>query len=169
MKNTGKGETSTIEQSKVDEPVEINNRNDVNRLEKMKEGQELKVVPIDTPLYENFKGLGYFSPMLKEGSLTDEIKLQKGDIVTYKGKYEKVTDPLTKEVTVYVEVDTKDGLNGYLKLASVTAISSENTKSAKKSNVTQVTTVTSRAGKEEKKIGQDSEEYVIAIAAGRNN
>lgn len=169
MKNTGKGETSTIEQSKVDEPIEINNRNDVNRLKKMKEGQELKVVPIDTPLYENFKGLGYFSPMLKEGSLTDEIKLQKGDIVTYKGKYEKVTDPLTKEVTVYVEVDTKDGLNGYLKLASVTAISSENTKSAKKSNVTQVTTVTSRAGKEEKKIGQDSEEYVIAIAAGRNN
>lgn len=97
MKNTGKGETSTIEQSKVDEPVEINNRNDVNRLEKMKEGQELKVVPIDTPLYENFKGLGYFSPMLKEESLTDEIKLQKGDIVTYKGNMKRLRTHLRKK------------------------------------------------------------------------
>ena len=40
MKNTGKGETSVVEQTKVDQPVEIINRNDINRLENMKEGQK---------------------------------------------------------------------------------------------------------------------------------
>ena len=168
MKNTGKGETSTIEQSKVDEPVEITNRNDINRLEKMAEGQKLKIVTIETPLYED--KYGYFQPKHQNGSLINEIKLKKGDIVTYKGKYEKYENKISQEVTVYIEVKMEDGTEGYLKLSSVSAMSTEaNTKGQIEKSVSKIASVTSRAGKDEKIIGQEGEKYVVAIAAGRNS
>ena len=168
MKNTGKGETSTIEQSKVDEPVEITNRNDINRLEKMSEGQKLKIVTIETPLYED--KYGYFQPKHQNGSLINEIKLKKGDIVTYKGKYEKYENKISQEVTVYIEVKMEDGTEGYLKLSSVSAMSTEaNTRGQIEKSVSKIASVTSRAGKDEKIIGQEGEKYVVAIAAGRNS
>lgn len=170
MKNTGKGETSVVEQTKVDQPAEITNRNDVNRLENMKEGQKLKISTIDAPLYKNVKG--YFTPYILEDTLT-ELKLKKGDIVTYKGKYEKDENSITKNVTVYIEVKIDDGTEGYLRLSSVIAFS-EDTPLGKEENnsnsrINRLAKVTSRTGTEEKKIGQDSENYVVAIAAGRNN
>lgn len=170
MKNTGKGETSVVEQTKVDQPVEITNRNDVNRLENMKEGQKLKIATIDAPLYKNIKG--YFTPYIPDDSLT-EFKLKKGDVVTYKGKYEKDENSITKDVIVYVEVKTEDGTEGYLRLSSVIAFT-EDTPLGKEENnsnsrINRLAKVTSRTGTEEKKIGQDSENYVVAIAAGRNN
>ena len=167
MKNTGTGETSTVEQSKVDDPIELTNKNDINRLEKMKENQKLKVVPIDTPLYKNVHG--YFTPMTEKDNKTKEIKLNKGDIVTYKGKYEKVENQVTKDVTIYLEVELEDGTTGYLKLSSVTAMTEDENSKKEENKNTKVSKVTSRAGKEEKYIGKDDEKYVIAIAAGRNN
>ena len=122
MKNTGKGETSVVEQTKVDQPVEIINRNDINRLENMKEGQKLKIFTIDAPLYKNIKG--YFTPYIPDDSLT-EFKLKKGDVVTYKGKYEKDENSITKNVTVYIEVKTDDGTEGYLRLSSVIAVTED--------------------------------------------
>ena len=170
MKNTGKGETSVVEQTKVDQPVEIINRNDINRLENMKEGQKLKISTIDAPLYKNIKG--YFTPYIPDDSLT-EFKLKKGDVVTYKGKYEKDENSITKNVTVYIEVKTDDGTEGYLRLSSVIAVT-EDTPLGKEENnsnnrINRLAKVTSRTGTEEKKIGKDSENYVVAIAAGRNS
>ena len=46
-----------------------------------------------------------------------EFKLKKGDVVTYKGKYEKDENSITKNVTVYIEVKTDDGTEGYLRLS----------------------------------------------------
>ena len=74
MKNTGKGETSTIEQSKVDEPVEITNKKDLNRLKNMKKDDVLKVTSIETPLYKNLKG--YWTPMTEDDNSKKEIKLK---------------------------------------------------------------------------------------------
>lgn len=105
--------------------------------------------------------------MLEDGSTTKEITIKRGEIVTYKGKYEKVKNEVSEKVIVYLEVKTKDGKEGYIKLSSLTAIE-EDEASIKKTNDT-TKTVTSRAGKEEKIIGQKGEEYVIAIAAGRNS
>ena len=164
MKNTGKGETSTVEQGKVDEPTQITSRNDINRLEKISEGDKLKIVSIETPLYKNIQG--YYTPMLEEGSLTNEIKLKKGDIVTYKGKYDKIENPISEEVTVYLEVTTNDGTEGYLKLSTVTAI--EEGKTTARANITNFTATVGNITDEGKKIGKDNEEYVVAIAAGRN-
>lgn len=165
MKNTGKGETSTVEQGKVDEPTQITSRNDINRLEKMSEGDKLKIVSIETPLYKNIQG--YYTPMLEEGSLTNEIKLKKGDIVTYKGNYDKIENPISGEVTVYLEVTTNDGTEGYLKLSTVTAI--EEGKTTARANITKFTATVGNITNEGKKIGKDNEEYVVAIAAGRNS
>lgn len=42
MKNTGKGETSNLEQGSVDEPINVEDRNDRNRLESWTNGQKLR-------------------------------------------------------------------------------------------------------------------------------
>lgn len=168
MKNTGQGETSTLEQAKVDEPVEITNRNDLNRLNNMFEGDKLKIIPVDTLLYKNTKG--YWSPMtIKENSDT-EIKLQKGDIVTYKGEYETFENAVTGEKIAYLKVVLDDGTEGYLKLSTVELVmDSDTTTVGNVNNENSKVTVTSRANVSDKIIGQEYEEYVVAIAAGRNN
>lgn len=170
MKNTGRGETSNIEQSEVDEPVNISSKNDANKLNNMQNGQKLKVRFANTPLYNAPIG-GYFSPMNKEGTL-EQIKLEKGEIVTYSGKYETSENPLNNSVTVYVLIKLDDGTEGYVKITTIQPIT-EKTSSSKvhteKSSIANINNVTSRAGEELKYIGEEGENYVVAIAAGRNN
>lgn len=170
MKNTGKGETSTIEQGKVDEPVEITDRNDLNRLKKMSAGDKLRVLPVDTPLYKNTKG--YWSPMTEKDTPDKEIKLQKGDIVTYKGEYETFENASTGEKIAYLKVVLDDETEGYLKLSTVELVIDsdiDTTNVGKLQSENSKVTITSRADVSDKKIGQEDEEYVVAIAAGRNN
>lgn len=169
MKNTGKGETSTIEKEEVDEPIEITNRNDLNKLKNMEDGDKLKIIPIDTCLYKNIKG--YWSPMTYEENEEKEIKLKKGEIVTYKGKYETFKDVTTDETIAYLKVITEDELEGYVKLSTVELVINEKTNSNEKNKTAQNTNIkiTSRAGAEDKTIGKSNENYVVAIAAGRNN
>lgn len=169
MKNTGKGETSSIEKEEVDEPVEITNRNDLNKLKNMENGDKLKIIPIDTYLYKNTKG--YWSPMTYEENKDKEIKLKKGEIVTYQGEYETFKNVATNDVIAYLKVITSDEREGYLKLSTVELVIDENTSDNEKIKISENTKVkiTSRAGTEYKTIGNSNENYVIAIAAGRNN
>lgn len=169
MQNTGKGETSTIEQAKVDEPVEITDRNDLNKLNNMSNGSKLRIIPIDAPLYKNIKG--YWTPMTDEKDPNKQIKLQKGDIVTYKGEYETFKNVVTDETIAYLKVTTGDEKEGYVKLSTVELVlnNNDNTKTGKITNQNLKSNVTSRAKVSGKTIGQDKETYVVAIAAGRNN
>ena len=133
----------------------------------MTANQKLRVIAIDTPIYKNV--YGYFTPITENENKTKEKKLNKGDIVTYKGNYEKVENKVTEELTIYLEIETEDGTTGYLKLPSVTAIADEVSSTKEDNKVINLAKVTSRAGTEEKTIGNDDEKYVVAIAAGRNN
>lgn len=173
MKNTGKGETSNLEQGSVDEPINVEDRNDRNRLESWTNGQKLRVLPVDTPIYEDPFGVGFWQPMLEEGSLTKELKLQKGDIVTYKGDYEIHKNLLSKDQTIYVKIETEDGIEGYLKLSTVIAIDENETsdKSVTEEDV-KLATASSRAepAREDTRIiGNAGNTYKVAIAAGRNS
>ena len=167
MKNTGKGETSTIEQSKVDEPVEITNRNDLNKLKKMSNGDKLKVIPVTTPLYKNVKG--YWTPQMDDKDSSKEIKLKKGDLVTYKGEYETFENAATNEKIVYLKVTTEKGKEGYVKLSTVELNSSNGKETSKVMQQGEKVNATAKANESEKTIGQAEEKYTIAIAAGRNN
>ena len=173
MENVGKGETSNLEQGEVNEPVEIEDRNDRNKLESWTSGQKLKILPVDTPIYEDLYGADYWTPMLQEGSTTKEIKLYKGDIVTYQGEYEIYNNALTGDQTIYVKIITEDGIEGYLKISTVEAVGDNETSSLTDTNESIKLATTSRVGEtrdtQEKTIGVEGDTYVVAIAAGRNN
>lgn len=169
MKDTGQGETSSIEQGTVDEPVEISDRNDLNRLNSMSEGDKLKIIPVDAPLYKNTKG--YWSPMTEKNNPDTEIRLKKGDVVTYKGEYETFENVATGEKIAYLKVVLDDGTEGYLKLSTVELVVDDSNISIGKANIqnSKMPTTSSGGAVLDEAIGIESEKYVVAIAAGRNN
>ena len=172
MVNTGRGETSSLEQGEVNEPTPVGNRNDRNRLESWSSGQRLKIIPVDTPIYEDAYGAGYWQPILQEGSQGNEIKLRRGDIVTYQGEYEIHENATTGDQTIYVKIKTDDDIEGYLKLSSVEAVMDNETSALNNINKNvRLANVSSRAetSREEEIIGNEGDTYVVAIAAGRNN
>lgn len=171
MKNTGKGETSSLEQGEVDEPIPVEDRNDRNKLESWTEGQKLKIIPIDANIYESIQG--YWQPMLQEGSDTNEIKLHKGDVVTYLGDYTIHNNGLSGVQTVYVKIRTGDNIEGHVKLSCLEADLTGET-SALNENLEngQDILVSSRAEaarSTDKIIGNAGDSYKVAIAAGRNS
>ena len=171
MKNTGKGETSNLEQGTVDEPIVVEDRNDQNKVESWQEGQRLRVNVVGTYLYEDKYDAGYWQPILVEGSLTKQVTLQEGEEVTYQGEYEIDNNALTGKQTIYLKVKTDDGLEGYLKTSTVIAVIDE-TAEGQATNGTNENTklaTTSRAEDTREEIGVEGEEYVVAIAAGRNS
>lgn len=171
MKNTGQGETSTVEQSKVDEPVSVVSRNDKNKLKNMKAGDKLEIRVADTLVYDEPSG-DYFPPMFESGSMINKRMLDKGEIVTYKGVSKESNNIVTNTTIIYLSVTLSDGTDAYVRLADVkltTTKTSENSEKVVNNNVKIATTVTSRAGEEKKNIGQYGEQYVVGIAAGRNN
>ena len=171
MKNTGQGETSTVEQSKVDEPVSVVSRNDENKLKNMKAGDKLEIRVADTLVYNEPQD-DYFPPMFESGSMINKRMLDKGEIVTYKGVSKESNNIVTNTTIIYLSVTLSDGTDAYVRLASVkltTTKTSENSEKVVNNDVKIATTVTSRAGEEKKNIGQYGEQYVVGIAAGRNN
>mgnify|MGYP004663522721 FL=1 len=168
MKNTGQGETSTVEQSKVDEPVSVVSRNDENKLKNMKAGDKLEIRVADTLVYNEPNG-DYFPPMFESGSMINKRMLDKGEIVTYKGVSKESNNIITNTTIIYLSVTLSDGTDAYVRLADVkltTTKTSENSEKVVNNNVKIATTVTSRAGEEKKNIGQYGEQYVVGIAAG---
>ena len=122
MKNTGKGETSNLEQGTVDEPIVVEDRNDQNKVDSWQSGQRLRVISVETFLYEDQYDIGYWQPILVEGSLTQQVTLQRNEEVTYLGEYEIDNNALTGKQTIYLKVKTDDGLEGYLKTSTVIAV-----------------------------------------------
>ena len=171
MKNTGKGETSNLEQGEVDEPIPVEDRNDRNKLESWTEGQKLKIIPIDANVYESVQG--YWQPMLQEGSQTNEIKLHKGDVVTYLGDYTIHNNGLSGVQTVYVKIRTGDNIEGHVKLscleADLTAETSAVNENFKNGQDILVSSRAEPARSGDKIIGNAGDSYKVAIAAGRNN
>lgn len=172
MKNTGKGETSNLEQGTVNEPVSVEDRNDQNKINSWQSGQKLRIVTSGTYLYEDQYDIGYWEPIMVEGSTTQQVKLQNGNVVTYQGEYKIDNNALTGHQTIYLKVVTEDNLEGYVKSSVVNAIidSSEQGQATtdEVDSKTKLAT-TSRVADSREEIGVEGEEYVVAIAAGRNS
>lgn len=172
MKNTGKGETSNLEQGTVNEPVSVEDRNDQNKINSWQSGQKLRIVTSGTYLYEDQYDIGYWEPIMVEGSTTQQVKLQNGNVVTYQGEYKIDNNALTGQQTIYLKVVTEDNLEGYVKSSVVNAIidSSEQGQATtdEVDSKTKLAT-TSRVADSREEIGVEGEEYVVAIAAGRNS
>lgn len=171
MKNTGKGETSYLEQGTVNEPINIEDRNDQNKVDSWQSGQRLKVTVVETFLYEDQYDVGYWQPILEDGSVTKEVTLKRGEEVTYLGEYKIDNNALTGQQTIYLKVKTDDGLEGYLKTSTVIAVieGTEEGQVVDETNRNTRLATTSRAEDTREEIGVEGEEYVVAIAAGRNN
>lgn len=169
MKNTGKGETSNLEQGTVNEPINIEDRNDQNKVDSWQSGQRLKVTVVETYIYEDQYDAEYWQPILEEGSVTREVTLKKDEEVTYLGEYKIHNNPLTGQQTIYLKIKTDDGLEGYLSTSTVIAVidGTEEGQVVNRTNTKLATT--SRAEDTREEIGIEGEEYVVAIAAGRNN
>ena len=172
MKNTGRGETSNLEQGTVDEPVSVEDRNDQNKIDSWQSGQRLRIVSVEAYIYEDKYDAGYWEPIMVEGSTTQEMKLKKNDIVTYQGEYKIDNNALTGQQTIYLKVKTEDAIEGYVKSSTVNALLENSTQGQvilnDENNETRLAT-TSRANDSREEIGVKGEEYVVAIAAGRNS
>lgn len=172
MKNTGRGETSNLEQGTVDEPVSVEDRNDQNKIDSWQSGQRLRIVSVEAYIYEDKYDAGYWEPIMVEGSTTQEMKLKKNDIVTYQGEYKIDNNALTGQQTIYLKVKTEDAIEGYVKSSTFNALLENSTQGQvilnDENNETRLAT-TSRANDSREEIGVEGEEYVVAIAAGRNS
>lgn len=172
MENTGKGETSNLEQGTVNEPTQIEDRNDQTKVDSWQSGQKLKVIVVGTYIYQDRYDAGYWEPIIQEGTMSEEVVLPKDEIVTYQGEYEIHNNSLTGQQTIYLKVKTEDGLEGYLKTSTVIAVVDGNSQGEATKNEENKTTklaTTSRVASSREEIGVEGEEYVVAIAAGRNN
>ena len=140
MKNTGKGETSNLEQESATNPDNITDRNDQNRISSWSEGEQLYVVS-RTPMYEELRDTGYWQE--KRDDNGEKIYFEKNEQLTYTGKYELDANALTGITTVYVEVKRQDGTVGFIRLASVFAVDeSKNTGASGTSNASNLTNIT---------------------------
>lgn len=170
MKNTGKGETSNLEQGSVSEPEQVEDRNDQHKIESWSAGQRLSIVVSQANLYEDQHNIGYWEPIMMEGSTTQEVKLQRNDVVIYQGDYKIDNNALTGTQTIYLKVKTEDDLEGYVKSTTVIASLDGATQGTLEDNSDTVrVATTSRDEDTRKTIGERDKEYVVAIAAGRNN
>ena len=172
MKNTGKGETSNLEQGEVNEPVEIEDRNDQNKIDSWQTGQKLRIVAVESYIYEDKYDANYWEPIMVEGSTTRKITLKKDDVVTYQGEYKIDNNALTGKQTIYLKVVTEDDVEGYISASVANAILDDNQQGKIKNLEEDIKTkiaTTSRVKNTRKEIGESGKEYVVAIAAGRNN
>ena len=172
MKNTGKGETSNLEQGTVDEPVDIEDRNDQNKVESWQSGQRLRIIVAEAYIYEDKYGAGYWEPIMVDGSTTQELKLQRNDVVIYQGEYKIEDNALTGQQTIYLKVKTDDNIEGYIKTSTVIATEESSTQgqvTTTEENTETKLATTSRVADSRETIGERDKEYVVAIAAGRNS
>lgn len=177
MKNTGQGEKKKVEEDEIGDPVEVSQYEEIVKTWEANEKFELIN---DAIVYKEREseikkgeGTGVFDVQYKEGT---EIKLSisKGNTITYTGKYKAVTNPLTKKISVYVEIRYTD-IQGYIKAYNLIRINNEEGESDIDTNESEGDTtrvasndrITSRT--KEKTIGKADKTYTVAIAAGHNN
>ncbi len=165
--NPGRGETTTIEKPEVDyDDTEMSA--DENMVKEWSAGQKMKTIK-KSNIYEQGENTEDWYEKKKENSPNENDTIPKGTEVTYTGTYKKYVSKLSKEIYIYVEVETEQKEKIYLRSTNL-IVKEEETEVGKIQNKT----VTSRA-KEEKQeeetklAGKEGENYTIAIAAGHNN
>ena len=188
VKNTGKGETSTIEQEQSEEaPLTLEEK----EIKTWQKGKKLELNSNAT-VYEQLsselelpgteqKETGYWQEKIKEGTLNQEVIIKKSAEVEYNGNYRVNTSKLTGSTIIYVEVKAEqDGeeITGYIKSGRI-AIEEESQENSEESesnseeaNITQRKVASSRAGEEEREeketIGEEGQQFTVAIAAGHS-
>lgn len=180
MENTGQGEKHKVDEEEIEDPTEVSYYEEI--VQEWKANQKFKVINTaivykerESKLHKD-QGTGVFDIQYIEGT---EIKLTiaKGNTVTYTGNYKAVTNPLSKGVSVYVEVKYEN-IKGYIEAYTLVEILSEEDESdtmtmptgQEESDTTRVadySKVTSRS--KNKTIGKQDKTYTVAIAAGHNN
>lgn len=188
VKNTGQGETSTIEQEQSEEaPLTLEEK----EIKTWQKGKKLELNSNAT-VYEQLsselelpgteqKETGYWQEKIKEGTLNQEVIIKKSAEVEYNGNYRVNTSKLTGSTIIYVEVKAKqDGeeITGYIKSGKIAVEdekqqeNSEDTESSEEASIEQSKVASSRAGedgREEKEtIGEKGQQFTVAIAAGHS-
>lgn len=176
--NPGRGESTAIEKEVVYDTV-AKNPSDEEKVKAWQSGQVLWTKD-DAVVFEEEESqitpgtkTGYWYEKKKEGSL-ETIVIDRGTQATYTGKYEKSTNFLTNEITIYVEIETPN-LTGFVR--SNTLETEEDKKAREEKNLEEdsiaesSSQVSSRAPENSRNqtAGKEGESYTIAIAAGHNN
>lgn len=177
MKNTGQGKKKEIEEEEIDDPIEVSQYEEI--VKTWEANKKLKLINSAAVYKEREseikkgEGTGVFDVQYKEGTEKKLIIIKESE-VTYTGKYKSTTNPLTKEITVYVEIKYED-IEGYVKASNLISIQSgEDTSDIENgqsegdiARVASNNKITSRA--KDKTIGKPDKTYTVAIAAGHNN
>lgn len=167
--NTGRGETSNIENEEVFDIVDGNDSGYEEVVKVWKEGQEL-YLNSDAQVYKQAESelkpgsdTGYWEEVYDEK--TDrKLKIYEGTCVTYTGTYKSSTNSLTNVKTIYVEVKT-DKITGFIKAQNLYEEIEENTTS--KIEKRKHLKVSSRDSLET--MGDPEVTYRVALSAGHNN
>ena len=172
-KSTGTGETASLESELTyDDLVEGNYEATIKEWEK---GKKLKL-RYDATVYKQTESqinpgsdTGDWQPVYDEKT-SSNLKIEAGEEVEYLGTYKNYTNPLSNEITTYVQIKSGD-TEGFIK-AQYLIEPDEANKSQENSEEETKTgkVVTSRSKEDEKKrAGKDGEEYTIAIGAGHTS
>lgn len=182
LKNTGQGETSSIEQ----ETETVNNATEQEKeIKTWEKGKKLKIHS-NSIVYEQLDSeisigdaekneTGVWQEKLVEGTLNQKVTIRKNADIEYNGQYRVSASALTGATTIYVEVVATQGdekITGYIKAGKI-VFENEEEKSDVQEEEQTSKLVSSRAEtdkKEEKEIvgNDESQEYTVAIAAGHS-
>lgn len=150
MANKGVGEAVSIKEETVNDNV-ISTPTE-EKIKTWQEGKEL-ITTEDAIIYEQIKSelapdkeTGYWNKKILEGTLNQHVKIKKGTKVSYTGNYRTKESALNKgNVTIYVEVKSKD-ITGYVLSSTIEEIVEQNkTPEEKTSKIEKQKNVTTRS------------------------
>ena len=170
LTSKGKGETSNIEQDEADTPNE--DGGEYEKIVKSWEKEKELYVNVNATVYKQTESeinpgsdTGNWEYAYDESNRKIEIK--KGTKVTYTGIYKTATNALTGVATTYVEVKN-DKVTGFVKAQYLSVKKNETSNiDSNTSSKNQYAKVTNRA-KGNKTMGDENQNYTIAIQAAYN-
>ena len=164
MKNTGQGETSVLEPETSYTDIVLTPREE--EIQSWEEGKQL-VLYNSAYVYEEEENLW----IKKVNDDSTYVIINKNNEVLYTGNYEKVEDKLNDSVSFYVEVKSGD-ITGYIRSSDINIRSSngeEETTAETSSNTNVKVSSRARDSSGRQIVGEEGQEFVVAIAAGHNN
>lgn len=166
MKNTGQGETSILEPESSYTDVSLTPKEE--EIKSWEEGKKL-VLYNDSYVYDEEENV-----WVKREENSKYVIISRNDEVRYTGNYKKVEDKLNNTVTFYIEVKSGN-ITGYIQSKNINIRSSnreeEENEQSQKTEKNENIEVSSRAtaSREREIVGEEGNEYTVAIAAGHNN
>lgn len=166
MKNTGQGETSILEPESSYTDVSLTPKEE--EIKNWEEGKNL-VLYNDSYVYDEEDNV-----WIKREKDSKYVIISRNDEVRYTGNYKKVEDKLNDTVTFYIEVKSGN-ITGYIQSKNINIRSSnreeEENEQSQKTEKNENIEVSSRAttSREREIVGEEGNEYTVAIAAGHNN